>query len=66
MLPNYVGKVRLVFKDFPLEQLPSVGTDRSHRRPLRVPAGPQGFWKMYDSSTTIMEIIRRRMAWNEK
>jgi len=61
MLPNYVGKVRLVFKDFPLEQLHPWARTAAIAGRCAYQQDPKAFWKMYDFIYDNQESFRRRM-----
>jgi protein-disulfide isomerase len=65
MLPNYAGKVRLVFKDFPIEQLhPWARTAAIAGRCAYQQDAPV-FWKMYDLIYDNQEIISAANAWTK-
>ena len=63
MLPNYAGKVRLVFKDFPLEQLHPWARTAAIAGRCAYQQDPQAFWKMYDFIYDNQEIISAANAW---
>ena len=63
MLPNYAGKVRLVFKDFPLEQLHPWARTAAIAGRCAYQQEPQAFWKMYDFIYDNQEIISAANAW---
>jgi protein-disulfide isomerase len=64
MLPNYAGKVRIVFKDFPLEQHPWARTAAIAGR-CAYQQEPNAFWKMYDFIYDNQEIISAANAWTK-
>ncbi len=65
LLPNYAGKVRVVFKDFPIEQLhpwartPAIAGRCSYQQ------DPKAFWKMYDLIYDNQEVISASNAWTK-
>jgi protein-disulfide isomerase len=65
MLPNYVGKVRLVFKDFPLEQLHPWARTAAIAGHCAHQQNPNAFWKMYDFIYDNQEIISAANAWTK-
>ena len=65
MLPNYAGKVRLVFKDFPLEQLHPWARTAAIAGRCAYQQDPNGFWKMYDFIYDNQEIISAANAWTK-
>jgi protein-disulfide isomerase len=65
MLPNYAGKVRLVFKDFPLEQLHPWARTAAIAGRCAYQQEPQAFWKMYDFIYDNQEIISAANAWTK-
>lgn len=65
MLPNYAGKVRLVFKDFPLEQLHPWARTAAIAGRCAYQQDPQAFWKMYDFIYDNQEIISAANAWTK-
>jgi protein-disulfide isomerase len=65
MLPNYVGKVRLVFKDFPIEQLHPWARTAAIAGRCAYQQDPNAFWKMYDFIYDHQEIISAANAWTK-
>ena len=65
MLPNYAGKVRLVFKDFPLEQLHPWARTAAIAGRCGYQQDPPAFWKMYDFIYDNQEIISAANAWTK-
>ena len=65
LLPNYVGKVRVVFKDFPLEQLHPWARTAAIAGRCAYLQNLQAFWKMYDFIYDNQEIISAANAWTK-
>jgi protein-disulfide isomerase len=65
MLPNYAGKVRLVFKDFPIEQLHPWARTAAIAGRCAYQQDPKAFWKMYDFIYDNQEIISAANAWTK-
>jgi protein-disulfide isomerase len=65
MLPNYAGKVRVVFKDFPIEQLHPWARTAAIAGRCAYQQDPQAFWKMYDFIYDNQEIISAVNAWTK-
>jgi protein-disulfide isomerase len=65
MLPNYAGKVRVVFKDFPLEQLHPWARTAAIAGRCAYQQDPAAFWKMYDLLYDNQEIISAGNAWTK-
>ena len=65
MLPNYAGKVRIVFKDFPLEQLHPWARTAAIAGRCAYQQDPTAFWKMYDLIYDNQEIISAGNAWTK-
>jgi len=65
MLPNYAGKVRLVFKDFPLEQLHPWARTAAIAGRCAYQQDPKAFWKIYDFIYDNQEIISAVNAWTK-
>jgi len=65
MLPNYDGKVRVVFKDFPLEQLHPWARTAAIAGRCAYQQDPKAFWKMYDLLYDNQEIISAATAWTK-
>jgi protein-disulfide isomerase len=65
MLPNYAGKVRVVFKDFPLEQIHPWARTAAIAGRCAYQQDPPAFWKMYDLIYDNQEIISAGNAWTK-
>src|SRR5207244_12171986 len=57
ILPNYPGKLRVIFKDFPLEQLHPWARTAAIAGRCAYQQKPQAFWKMYDLIYDNQELI---------
>ena len=65
LLPNYAGKVRVVFKDFPLEQLHPWARTAAIAGRCAYQGDPKVFWKMYDLIYGSQELISAANAWTK-
>ena len=65
MLPNYAGKVRVVFKDFPLEQLHPWARTAAIAGRCAYQQDPKAFWKMYDFIYDNQDVISAANAWTK-
>jgi protein-disulfide isomerase len=65
MLPKYAGKVRVVFKDFPIEQLHPWARTAAIAGRCAYRQDPMAFWKMYDLIYDNQEIISASNAWTK-
>jgi protein-disulfide isomerase len=65
LLPNYAGKVRVIFKDFPLEQLHPWARTAAIAGRCAYQQDPGAFWKMYDLIYDNQEIISAANAWTK-
>jgi protein-disulfide isomerase len=65
MLPNYPGKVRVVFKDFPIEQLHPWARTAAIAGRCAYQQDAKAFWKMYDLIYDNQEIISAANAWTK-
>ncbi len=65
MLPNYAGKVRVVFKDFPIEQLHPWARTAAIAGRCAYQQDPKAFWNMYDFIYDNQEIISAATAWTK-
>ena len=65
MLPKYPGKVRLVFKDFPIEQLHPWARTAAIAGRCAFQQDPKSFWKMYDFIYDNQDIISAANAWTK-
>ena len=63
MLPNYAGKVRVVFKDFPLEQIHPWARTAAIAGRCAYQQDPRAFWKVYDLIYDNQELISAANAW---
>lgn len=64
-LPNYGNKVRVVFKDFPLEQIHPWARTAALGGRCAYSQDPKAFWKMYDLIYDNQEIISAENAWTK-
>src|SRR5258706_4692127 len=65
MLPNYAGKVRVVFKDFPLEQLHPWARTAAIAGRCAYQQDAKAFWKVYDLIYDNQEVISAANAWTK-
>ncbi len=65
LLPNYAGKVRVVFKDFPIEQLHPWARTAAIAGRCAFQQNPAAFWKMYDFIYDNQDIISASNAWTK-
>ena len=65
LLPNYAGKVYLVFKDFPLEEIHPWARTAAIAGRCSYQQDPKSFWKMYDLIYDNQEIISAANAWTK-
>jgi protein-disulfide isomerase len=65
LLPTYAGKVRLVFKDFPIEQLHPWARTAAIAGRCAYQQDAKAFWKMYDLIYDHQEIISAANAWTK-
>jgi protein-disulfide isomerase len=65
MLPIYAGKLRVVFKDFPIEQLHPWARTAAIAGRCAYQQDPKAFWKMYDLIYDNQEIISAGNAWTK-
>jgi protein-disulfide isomerase len=65
ILPNYAGKVRVVFKDFPLEQLHPWARTAAIAGRCAYQQDPKAFWKMYDFIYDNQDVISAANAWTK-
>ncbi len=63
MLPKYPGKLRVIFKDFPIEQLHPWARTAALAGRCAYQQNPAAFWKMYDFIYDNQEIISAANAW---
>jgi protein-disulfide isomerase len=65
ILPNYSGKVRVIFKDFPLEQLHPWARTAAIAGRCAYQQKPETFWKVYDLIYDNQEVISAANAWTK-
>jgi protein-disulfide isomerase len=65
LLPKYAGKVRVVFKDFPIEQLHPWARTAAIAGRCAYQQDPKAFWKMYDFIYDNQDIISAANAWTK-
>jgi protein-disulfide isomerase len=65
MLPKYAGKVRVIFKDFPLEQLHPWARTAAIAARCAYNQSPSAFWKLYDLIYDNQEVISAENAWTK-
>jgi protein-disulfide isomerase len=65
MLPNYAGKIRVVFKDFPIEQLHPWARTAAVASRCAYQQDRKAFWKMYDLIYDNQELISAENAWSK-
>jgi len=63
ILPKYPGKLRIIFKDFPLEQLHPWARTAAIAGRCAYQQKPDAFWKVYDLVYDNQEIISAGNAW---
>ncbi len=63
MLPNYAGKIRVVFKDFPIEQIHPWARTAAIAGRCAYQQDPKAFWKMYDFIYDNQDVISAENAW---
>ena len=65
ILPNYAGKVRVVFKDFPIEQLHPWARTAAIAGRCAYQQDAMAFWKIYDLIYDNQEVISAANAWTK-
>jgi protein-disulfide isomerase len=65
LLPNYAGKVRVVFKDFPIEQLHPWARTAAIAGRCAYQQDRKAFWKIYDLIYDNQEVISAANAWTK-
>jgi protein-disulfide isomerase len=65
LLPKYPGKVRVIFKDFPIEQLHPWARTAAIAGRCAYKQDPKAFWKMYDFIYDNQEVISAANAWTK-
>src|SRR4029077_2344368 len=62
---NYDGKIRVVFKDFPIEQIHPWARTAAIAGHCAYQQDPKAFWKMYDFIYDNQELISAANAWTK-
>ncbi len=65
ILPNYPGKVRVIFKDFPIEQLHPWARTAAIAGRCAYQQKPEAFWRLYDLIYDNQEVISAANAWTK-
>jgi protein-disulfide isomerase len=65
MLPTYGAKIRVVFKDFPLDQLHPWARTAAIAGRCAYQQDPKAFWKVYDLIYDNQDIISASNAWTK-
>jgi len=65
ILPKHAGKVRVVFKDFPLEQIHPWARTAAIAGRCAYQQDPKAFWKIYDLIYDNQEVISAANAWTK-
>jgi len=65
LMPKYQGKVRLIFKDYPLEQIHPWARTAAIAGRCAYQQDPSAFWKMYDLIYDNQEIVSASTAWTK-
>ena len=65
VLPNYAGKVRLVHKDFPIEQIHPWARTAAIAGRCAYQQNHAAFWRMYDLIYDNQEVISAANAWTK-
>jgi protein-disulfide isomerase len=65
LLPKYTGKVRVVFKDFPIEQIHPWARTAAIAGRCAYQQDPAAFWKMYDLIYDHQDIISASNVWTK-
>lgn len=65
LLPNYPGKVQVIFKDFPLEQIHPWARTAAIAGRCAYQQKSEAFWKVYDLIYDNQEIISAANAWGK-
>jgi len=63
ILPNYAGKLRVIFKDYPIEQIHPWARTAAIAGRCAYLQDHKAFWKMYDLIYDNQEIISAASAW---
>jgi protein-disulfide isomerase len=65
MLPTYAGKIRVVFKDFPIEQIHPWARTAAIAGRCAYQQDPKAFWRIYDLIYDNQELISAANAWTK-
>jgi protein-disulfide isomerase len=65
MLLNYAGKVRVIFKDFPIEQLHPWARTAAIAGRCAYQQKPDAFWRLYDLIYDNQDLISAANAWTK-
>src|SRR5262249_27202809 len=65
ILPNYPGKLRVIFKDFPLDQIHPWARTAAIAGRCTYQQKPEAFWKVYDLIYDNQEVISAANAWGK-
>jgi len=65
LLPKYAHQVRVIFKDFPIEQIHPWARTAALAGRCAYQQDPQSFWKMYDLIYDHQDLISAENAWDK-
>jgi protein-disulfide isomerase len=65
MLPTYKGQVKVVFKDFPIEQIHPWARTAALAGRCAYQGNPAAFWKLYDLIYDSQDLISASNAWDK-
>lgn len=65
LLPKYAQQVRVIFKDYPIEQIHPWARTAAIAGRCAYQQDPQAFWKVYDQIYDHQEIISAATAWDK-
>jgi protein-disulfide isomerase len=65
MMPSYAGKIRVIFKDFPIEQIHPWARTAAVAGRCAYQQDPKAFWKIYDLIYDNQELISAANAWTK-
>ncbi|HKW64581.1 MAG TPA: thioredoxin domain-containing protein [Candidatus Acidoferrum sp.] len=65
ILPNYAGKVRVIFKDFPLDRIHPWARTAAIGGRCAYQQRPEAFWKVYDLVYDNQEVISAANVWGK-
>ncbi len=63
LLPNYAGKLRVIFKDFPLEQVHPWARTAAIAGHCAYEQKPEAFWAVYDLIYDNQDLVSAENAW---